>query len=80
MNRYAMFFCWKEGTHNDEIKRRNGIISIALSFSVAVCRAGFFGGNLLGAYIRAGQTSMLGTTFLRIACMAVPFTSVNAFS
>ena len=33
---------------------------------------------LLQSFIRDGQTGGLGTTFLRIACLAVPVQSVNA--
>ncbi len=33
---------------------------------------------LMQAFIRNGQTSTLGASFLRIACLAVPLTSVNA--
>ena len=48
---------------------------IALGF--VVCFVGF-APLLLQTFIRSEQTSLLGTTFLRIACLAVPFTSVNA--
>lgn len=48
---------------------------IALCF--VVCYVGF-APWLLRAFIRDGQTSTLGASFLRIACLAVPLTSVNA--
>ena len=48
---------------------------IALGF--VACFVGF-APWLLRAFIRDSQTSLLGTAFLRIACLAVPFTSVNA--
>ncbi len=48
---------------------------IALCF--VVCFVGF-APWLLRAFIREGQTSALGASFLRIACLAVPLTSVNA--
>lgn len=48
---------------------------IALGF--VVCFVGF-APWLMKMFIRDSQTSSLGTTFLRIACLAVPFQSVNA--
>ena len=50
-------------------------LTIALCF--AVCYVGF-APWLLQAFIRDGQTSALGSSFLRIACLAVPLQSVNA--
>lgn len=51
--------------------------ALFIAFGFVVCFLGF-APWLMQAFIRDGQTSMLGTTFLRIACLAVPFTSVNA--
>lgn len=48
---------------------------IALGFVVSFLG---FAPWLMQAFIRDSQTSMLGTSFLRIACLAVPITSVNA--
>lgn len=48
---------------------------IALCFVVCFVS---FAPWLLQAFIREGQTSELRTSFLRIACLAVPLTSVNA--
>lgn len=51
--------------------------ALFIAFGFVACFVGF-APWLMQAFIRDGQTSMLGTTFLRIACLAVPFTSVNA--
>lgn len=48
---------------------------------IAFCFTGSFLGFapwLLRLFIREGQTGVLGASFLRIACLAVPFQSVNA--
>lgn len=51
--------------------------ALAIALCFVVCFLGF-APWLLQAFIRNARTSLLGTSFLRIACLAVPLTSVNA--
>lgn len=57
------------------------VFSWKTAMVIAFCFTGSFLGFapwLLQLFIREGQTGALGTSFLRIACLAVPFQSVNA--
>lgn len=57
------------------------VFSWMAASAVALCFMGSFlafAPWLLQSFIRDGQTGELGTTFLRIACLAVPVQSVNA--
>ncbi len=57
------------------------VFSWKAASAVALCFMGSFlafAPWLLQSFIRDGQTGELGTTFLRIACLAVPVQSVNA--
>lgn len=57
------------------------VFSWKTAMAIAFCFTGSFLGFapwLLQFFIREGQTGALGASFLRIACLAVPFQSVNA--
>ena len=61
--------------------REVSVFSWKAASLVALCFMGSFlafAPWLLQSFIRDGQTGGLGTTFLRIACLAVPVQSVNA--
>ena len=61
--------------------REISVFSWKTALVIALCFVACFVGFapwLLEAFIRDGQTSALGASFLRIACLAVPLTSVNA--
>lgn len=51
--------------------------ALVIVLCFVVCFLGF-APWILGAFIREPQTSLLGAGFLRIACLAVPLTAVNA--
>lgn len=57
------------------------VFSWKAALAIALCFSACYVGCapwLLLAFIRDGQTSALGSSFLRIACLAVPLQSVNA--
>ena len=57
------------------------VFSWKAASAVALCFMGsflMFAPLILQSFIRDEQTGLLGTTFLRIACLAVPVQSVNA--
>lgn len=61
--------------------REVSVFSWKTALLIALCFVGCFVGFapwILQAFIRNSQTSLLGTAFLRIACLAVPVQSVNA--
>lgn len=60
--RSVSFFSWK--------------VALILSACFVACFAGF-APAILRMFIREAQTAQLGASFLRIACLAVPLTSVN---
>ena len=60
---------------------RVSVFSWKLASAPALCFMGsflVFAPWILHSFIRDAQTGALGTTFLRIACLAVPVQSVNA--
>ena len=61
--------------------REAAVFSWKTAMVIALCFVACFLGFapwILGAFIRELQTSLLGAGFLRIACLAVPLTAVNA--
>ena len=61
--------------------REVSVFSWRTALVIALCFVGCYVGMapwLMQSFIRDTQTSLLGTSFLRIACLAVPLTSVNA--
>ncbi len=61
--------------------REVSVFSWRTALVIALCFVGCYVGmapSLMQSFIRDMQTSLLGTSFLRIACLAVPLTSVNA--
>lgn len=61
--------------------RQVSVFSWKTALAIASCFVACFLGFapwIMQVFIRDAQTSVLGITFLRIACLAVPLTSVNA--
>lgn len=52
-------------------------VSLSIAFFFLICFTSL-ASFILPAFIEDPQTSQLGAEFLRIACLAVPFTAINA--
>lgn len=65
---------------NYDRMRRVSFFSWKTAIAISVCFIAFFAGvapQILHLFIPEAETSTLGAQFLRIACLAVPLTSVN---